>query len=93
MPNTVLKFFASEVMVVQDKQWSGFYLVKASYHDCLMLLTVFLKSQLYRYHTDIREISLVGYTYCHSFFGLMTIRCVQLVNFPGICTKNTNFNW
>ena len=40
--NTVLKFFASEVTVAQGNHWSGFYLVKAPYHDCLMLLTVFM---------------------------------------------------
>ena len=31
-----------------------------------------------------REISLVGYTYYHSSFGLMTILCIQLMIFPGI---------
>ena len=44
----VLKYLTSEVTVARDNHWSGFYLVKAPYHDCFMMIIVFWKAYYIR---------------------------------------------
>ena len=46
-PDRVHLFVINKVTVARVNPWSAFYLVRATYHDCFMMIPVFLESLLH----------------------------------------------